>query len=695
VHPRRPDWPGLASCAVLAAGTVAIYRRTFAVPLLLDDLTPIADNPSIRRLWPLWPVLSPPSDSGVGGRPFVNFSYALNYAAGGTAVAGYHRVNLLIHVLAAWTLFAVVRRNLLRPILAARFGTAASPLALAISALWAWHPLQTASVTYISERAESLMGLFYLLTLYFFIRKVDAISRSRPSSARCASAASENFRLQISSFKFQVFSVAACLLGMATKEVMVTAPLMVFLYDRTFVSGTFSDAWKRHRSLYLALAATWLPLGFLMLGLRHRNVGFNQGVAWWAYGFTECRAIVKYLLLAFWPAPLVFDYGDRVYSRLSAVWPYAIVLVSLLTATVAALRRSPAAGFAACWFFLILAPTSSIVPIAGQTMAENRLYLPLAGIVALAVLGAFAWAGRRTLLLFAAVAAGLGLASARRNQDYSSEEAIWSDTVAKNPANSRAHNNLGNAWMKMPGRLEDAIAQYEEALRLKPDYAEAHNNLGNAWMTEPDRLDDAIGQYQEALRLKPDYAEARNDLGDAWLKVPGRLDDAIVQLQEAIRLKPDYAEAHNNLGDAWMATPDRLDDAIAQYQEALRLNPAYAEAHYNLANAWAKMPERMNDAVTQYKEALRLKPDFVEAHYNLGNARAKMPGGMNDAAAQFEEALRLRPDYAEAHFNLALALLNLPGRSDEAEAQLEAFLRLRPGDETALKILAQLHASPQ
>ena len=675
MHSRRADWPGLAACAVLTAGAVAIYRRTFSVPLLLDDLTPIADNPSIRRLWPIWPVLSPPSDSGVGGRPLVNFSYALNYAAGGTAVSGYHRVNLLIHVLAAWTLFAVARRTLLRPTLAERFGSAATPLALAISALWAWHPLQTESVTYISERAESLMGLFYLLTLYFFIRSVDEI------------------KFGIRNSKFEICSVASCLLGMATKEVMFTAPLAVFLYDRTFVSGTFSGAWRRHRPLYLALAATWLPLAFLMSGLHHRNVGFGQGVAWWAYGLTECRAIVRYLLLAFWPAPLVFDYGDHVYTRLTAVWPYAIVLVSLLAATAVALRKAPAAGFAAGWFFLILAPTSSIVPIAGQTMAENRMYLPLAGVVALAVLGAFALAGRRTLLLFAAVAVGLGVASGRRNQDYSSEETIWSDTVAKNPANSRAHNNLGNAWMKMPGRMNEAVAQYEEALRLKPDYAEAHNNMGNAWMTVPDRLDDAIAQYREALRLNPDYAEARNNLGDAWLKIPERLDGAVAQLEEAIRLKPDYPEAHNNLGDAWMAMPGRLDDAIAQYQAALRLRPGYAEAHYNLANAWSKMPGRWDDAVAQYEEALRLKPDFVEAHYNLGNARAKMPGGMSDAAIQFEAALRLRPDYAEAHFNLALALLNLPGRGDEAEAQLEAFLRLRPGNETARKILAQLRAS--
>jgi len=170
---RRADWAGLASGAIIAAGAVAVYGRTFSVPLLFDDISSIADNPSIRRLWPIWPALSPPNEAGVGGRPLLNLSYAANYAAGGAGVFGYHLINLCIHVLAAWTLFALVRHTLRRPILAERFGSAANSLALAISAIWAWHPVQTESVTYLSQRAESMMGLFYLLTLYCFMRGTE------------------------------------------------------------------------------------------------------------------------------------------------------------------------------------------------------------------------------------------------------------------------------------------------------------------------------------------------------------------------------------------------------------------------------------------------------------------------------------------------------------------------------------------
>ena len=256
--------------------------------------------------------------------------------------------------------------------------------------------------------------------------------------------------------------------------------------------------------------------------------------------------------------------------------------------------------------------------------------------------------------------------------------ALYERAVRIKPAYVDAHYNLGVAWSKMPGRLKDAIAQYEEALRLKPDYVEAHNNLGLAWSQMPGRLKDAIAQYEAALRLKPDSAEAHNNLGNAWSQMPGRLKDAIAQYEAALRLKPDSAEAHNNLGLAWSQTPGRLKDAIAQYEAALRLQPDYAEAHNNLGVAWSQMPGRLNDAIARFEEALRLKPDYAEAHYNLGNAWSQMPGRLKDAAAQYEAALRLKPDYAEAHHNLGLAWSQMPGRLKDAIAQYEAALRLKP-----------------
>jgi Flp pilus assembly protein TadD len=576
---RRIDWPGLVSGVILAAGAIAIYGGTFSVPLLFDDRAAIIDNSTIRH-WST--ALGPPIGTTASGRPILNLSLAINYAASGTAVWSYHALNLTIHFLAGLTLFGIVRRTL------ARRGIAeASLVGFSAALLWTLHPLQTESVTYVVQRAESLMGLFYLLTLYCFIRGTEADGRQR---------------------LWLTLSIAACLLGMATKEVMVSAPLIVLLYDRTFVAGSFREAWRSRRWLYLSLAATWLPLIWLAAGTgwdRGGSAGFVAGAPW-EYWLTQFEAITRYLWLSVWPQPLVFDYGMFRVNFSTEVALYALVVVGLAAAVLVALWRRPVLGFLGAWFFVILAPTS-ILPSRVQMIVEHRMYLSLAAVMTLAALGIHAAFRRHSWVVFAALALGLGLLTSRRNEDYRSELTIWSDAVAKRPNNTVAHYNLGNAWLEIPGRLSDAITQYEVALRLNPDYAEAHNSLGFAWAQTPGRLDDARVQFEEALRLNPNSASAHTNLGNIWFEMPGRLRDAIAQYEEALRLDPDYAGAHYNLGLAWSRMPGRLNDAIAQFEEALRLKPDYAPGWHSLGLSWFQLGN-LPAAAEAFRKELRLSP---------------------------------------------------------------------------------------
>lgn len=573
-------WP--AALAICAAA-LAAYRNSFSVPLLYDDRSSIAANPTIRHLsTALWPS----AGATVGGRPILNLSFAINYAISGTAVWSYHAVNLAIHVFAGLTVFGIIRRTL------APRNPAASPIAFAAALLWTLHPLQTESVTYIVQRAESLMGLFYLLTLYCFIRGAGAAG----PQARAWNAA----------------SIAACLLGMGTKEVMVSAPLIVLLYDRTFLAGSYSEAWRRRAKVYAGLAATWLVLPFLVLSTRGRagTAGFGSGVSVPAYALAQFPAIAHYLRLSFWPHPLVFDYGSALATPPFQLIPCALAIIGLVAGTAWALIERPVLGFLGAFFFAILAPSSSIIPIATETVAEHRMYLPLIPVVALVVLAIHRWLGRAALPVCLVLAAGLGLATARRNQAYSSELAIWSDTVAKVPGNYRAQLSLGAALAELPNRLPDAIARFEAALRIHPEYAEAHYDLGVAYARLPGRLPDAIAQFNAALKINPDYAEARNDLGEAYARTPGRLPDAIAQFDAALKINPDDAKAHYNLGLAWSGVPGHLPDAIAQFEAALQIDPDLAEAHFNLGVALLKAGGRSQDARAQFKAALRLRPDW-------------------------------------------------------------------------------------
>jgi tetratricopeptide (TPR) repeat protein len=635
---------GLA-CAMIVLAALAVYYNSFSVPLIFDDALSIINNPTIHKLES---AFSPPPNECVGGRPILNFTFALNYALAGLNVWGYHAFNLLIHALAGLTLFGLLRRTLSRPPLNGRFGVAALPLALAVAVIWTVHPLQTEAVTYLSQRAESLMGLFYLLTLYCFVRGVESAEfwgspstgsgHSSPKGAVC------HERRPKAGVGWQILSVLACLIGVWTKEIIVTAPVMVLLYDRTFVAGSFRESWSRHWWYYLGLAGTWLPMVHLIASLRQRGIGFDQGVTWWGYALTSCRSVVLYLKLAVWPHPLVLDYGFDVVRHAIVVVPYALILAGLVAATAIALWRRPVMGFAGAWFFLILAPASSVIPIAGQPMAEHRMYLSLAAVVTVGVLGLYAWIGQRSLIIFMAAAIGLGWLTLQRNKDYRTALAIWSDTVAKCPGNPRAHNNLGDALINIPGHLSAAISAYETAVRIDPDFPIAQNNLGCALKNIPGRLPEAIGHFTTAFRLKPNYAIAHDNLGIALYQA-GRLPEATVQFKEALRIKPDDAEAHNNLGIA-LNQAGRLPEAIAQLQEAVRIDPDYAEAHCNLGTCFGRTG-RVSEAIDQFVEAVRINPDYAEAHKNLGIALYQA-GQLPAAIAQCKEALRIKPDFPDA-----------------------------------------------
>lgn len=679
--------PILAALLLILA-TGAAYLNSFAVPFLFDDVSSIVDNPTIRHLWPLRDALSPPSGWGftVSGRPLLNLSLALNYAISGTEVWSYHALNLVIHLLAGLTLFGLARRTLLQPALAPQWREKALPIAWVLAGLWLLHPLQTESVTYVVQRAESLMGLFFLFTLYAFIRATDS---SRP-----------RFWVTLSFF--------SCLLGVATKEIAALAPLLAFLYDRTFLSGTFRAAWQRHRWRYLSLAATWIPLGVFLAGTggnRGDTIGFDIGTSWIGYWLTQFEAITRYLWLSFYPYPQVFEYGKVSAGPLAIVALWALPVLALFSATALALRRWPIAGFFGAWFFVLLAPTS-FVPGKLQMIVEHRMYLPLAGVLALPVLLAAHRTSIRAFLIGSATFMLIaGTLTVRRNALYSDERRLWEDVLVHRPANARAHNNLG-LLLYHANQLEDAIAHYREARRLDPTDARTHYNFGLALM-KVGRTQEAIAPLEEAIRILPYFFNAHLNLGLVLTQL-GQAEKALPHFNEAIRFNPSPAIAHFQSGVA-LAALGRWDEAVTHYAEAVRLDPTYADAlgnwgvslfqqnaipaaierleaalrlkpnsadmHFNLGLALARQ-ERANDAMAHYSEAIRLDPTHAQAQLNLGIALARF-GKLAEGLPHLEEAVRLRPDFAEAHTGLALALID-SNRLAEAVAHYEIALRLRP-----------------
>jgi tetratricopeptide (TPR) repeat protein len=534
-HTRRT----LGAALALTVACLLAYSNSWRGTFIFDDQQSIADNPSIRRLFSLGQVFFPPGDGAtVQGRPLLNLSLAINYALGGLNPAGYHAVNLAIHLGASLVLFGLIRRTL-----------QADGIAFAAALLWALHPLQTESVTYIIQRAESLAGLFYLLTLYCL-----AVARvvPNPPGPPPEFGPERGRRFERLGGKSLHLSVLFCLLGVCTKETVVSAPLAAYAYDAIFLSGSWRYPWRRRRGYYLALMATGVPLAWLIVASHGRGhtVGFNLARPAWQYWLTQFPAMAHYLRLVFWPAPLIFDrgYDLRWFDHPADVIPYALVVGLLLARTGYELVRRTPAGFLGLIFFALLAPTS-LVPGYLQTMAEHRMYLPLAPVIVAAVALAAAepklrrW---RAALLWGTAAAWGALAH-ERNRVYFSPLALWSDTVERAPANPNSQYNLGNVYLDLRD-YPRAMAHYRQAIALRPSFAAAYNNLGNALAFQFE-YGSAERQYQQAIVLDKHYPDPHNNLGNVYLR-EGRVGDAIREYRATLALEPGYLHARHNLEHA-------------------------------------------------------------------------------------------------------------------------------------------------
>ena len=582
----------LVAPAFLLLAVAATYATSLGVPFVFDDKPTLLINESIKSLATAWV----PQTGGLttSGRPLLNLSFALNYAVSGTSVWSYHVLNVLIHAAAAVTLLGILRRS----------PGVTAPAAFVGALLWAVHPLQTESVTYLVQRAESLAGLFYLLTLLGFIRWAEA---SAGGSA------------------WKYLSLAACALGMTTKEILVTAPVVILLFDRTLLSGSFREALTRRTSYYFALALTWSIQVFLVLrtGTRGGTSGFGVGVGVWQYSQTQFRAICRYLRLAVAPHPLVIDYGVQWEKSLLPVIGFGLVVALLVGLTLYALTRPVgsrlrAVGFAGAWFFLLLAPTS-LIPGTRQTMAEHRMYLPLAAVTILAAVAGARVLGRAFLAVALAVAALLVVLTLRRNHIYENEATLWADTVIHVPQNAYAWNNLG-VELEEAGYAPQAKAAYQHAADLNPKLAAASNNLGDLALAAGNPS-EAISYYQQAIRSKPDYFNPHYSLGGIFLHL-GRMPEAAAQFQACLKIQPGFAGAELGWGDA-LAGEGSYPEAEQHLRAALAIAPRLSLAYNDLGNVLLAQ-NRVKEAIAMYERALAIDPKYALARSNRELARAKL-----------------------------------------------------------------------
>jgi tetratricopeptide (TPR) repeat protein len=655
-------WPralALVLCGVL------VYANSLDGPFVLDDVPAIVDNPTIKAS--AVDALRPPRDTPVAGRPLVNLTFALNYAAGGLDVRGYHAVNVFVHVLAGLLLAGIVRRTLLLPALTPLFGSRATALSSAAAGVWLVHPLNTEVVNYITQRTEGLMAVLYLGTLYCAVRALE----------------------RTAGLGWRGSAVVLCALGMASKESMVTAPVMVALYDRVFVFESLRQAVAHRGRLYGGLAATWLVLAGLMSTGPRSTVGFEIGTSAWTYLVNQAEIVGQYLWLAVWPRALVVDYGlPRALGVTDVLVPGACV-IGLVLLTLVVLFRRPFAGFLGAWFFVTLAPTSSLVPIATEVGAERRMYLPLAGLGVLVVVGGY-WVaarwwgapgtpgaavlprGRRhrpvasprssklppvaASIVLAVVCGALAAATMARNAEYR-DPLVLAETVVSRRPHGRAHFGLADELVKV-GQHERALGELRLAVR---DFPQAHFGLANE-LAAAGHVAEAMTHAREFIRLLPDspvIVPAR-DLNGRLLANQGQLDAAAAEFGEILRLQPEHVGAAEALGDVRYGQ-GRFADAAAAYNIARRSLPGDPGLAGKIGRSLVAAG-RAPDAIPFLQQAVAARPSDPALTEVLGDALAGTQR-FGEAVEVFRTLVALVPDHPGARQRLERARQLVAGAS--------------------------------
>jgi protein O-mannosyl-transferase len=611
------DWP----VAVLLFVTALLaYWPALHGGVLWDDGAHLTkpELQSLHGLWRIWFDLG----STPQYYPVLHSAFWLEHRAWGDALVGYHLTNVALHSLSAFLVILIVRRLSL-------------PGAWLAGFVFLLHPVCVEAVAWMAEQKSTLSGVFYLASALIYL----SFDKTRRRS------------------DYAVASILF-LLALLTKTVTATLPavlLVVFWWRRGRL------AWRRDVLPLVPWIALGAPAGLFTAWVERTYIGATGKE--FALTFLDrfllaARAICFYGGKILWPANLIFSY-PRWKIDPHVWWQYLFDagIVVLLTALVLLARknRGPLAAF------LIFA--GSLFPVLGflnvfpfrysyvadhfQYLASLGIIIPVASLLAVAV-GRLSPNKTIGIVFPAVLLFVLGACTWRQSRIYSDVETLYRETIARNPDSSFAHNNLGTELFLMPGRLPEAIAEFEIALHLEPDSPEIHENLGNALAALPGRLPEAVTEYQAAIKFRPDFADAHDNLGIALSRIPGRLPEAITEYRDALHIRPDFAEAHSNLGNALAQSPDQLPNAIAEYQAALRISPDMAGVHFNLGTALLHSPGRLPDAVAEFESAIRIDPRLVEAHNNLAYAFAQIPGRLPDAIAECETALRLNPNFEPA-----------------------------------------------
>jgi len=636
VNAVTPPQRTIIMIVVLLLAGIAAHITSMRGTFVFDDYGDIIQNERVHGLGQLDVIVQR------ARRPLTEITFAINYSISELETWSYHIVNIGIHLLTGIALLLLTQR-LLEPI-GDRLRVDTNIVAFVAVLFWIVHPLSTATVTYIVQRAESLASLFYVVTLL------------------CWTGALRSPR----AWRWLTVAVISTALGLASKAIVVTVPAMILILEWLHRGEPIRVRLRRRGIAFAGVIAAGLVLlltdvaqGVLSTSRDSATVGYSyDGVSPRLYALTQTQVILHYLRLVVWPSGMAIDYNWPAVNGIGDVWLEGAVIMALLGGTIWLLARRWTIAVFPAMFFIVLAPTSSIVPIR-DLANDHRAYLPSFGVIALIVIGG-AWLGQRwlsavsprvrlinTLLIMMSGVSALTAATNLRASKYQTRTSLWADVLDVSPSNPRALLRLGTDH-EAKGRLEEAESAFREAIRVRPSYMEAHLELAGLLRADGQHA-EAIEYYRRVLQF--DLSERPEEFTIASfgliqsLTQTGRTTEASRRIDELVDVETEHE-------DIWLHAArlrfqrDDIAGTIAAYREAIRLNPRNARVYHDLGVLYERDGD-LREAERALREAIRLDPHYANAHYRLGTLLQRF-GDRNGAIASYRAALRHDPTHDAA-----------------------------------------------
>ena len=570
-----------------------VYGNSLQGKFLWDDEYLVKYNTYLRSFSNIPKIFT--SDIGHGSgrqfgfyRPIQMLTYTLDYSLYKLNEWGYHLTNLILHILVSICVYVFFNLLYKRP-----------RVSLVASLLYLVHPLNTAIVSYISGRADSMVILFMLLSFIFYVRDINA-------------PAAWSYTLIFVSYA----------LALLSKESSLIFPVLLLLYHYSFKKETDVRRFTPIVTMTLVYVLIRAKLLEQIMLTGPHTIGGTTTVLQRLPGFFAAMTSYAGILLV--PMNLRMGRGMVLFDFFDP-WVIGgmIILITLVGAGLYFKKRRGIEFFGLMWFFITILLVSNIYPL-NAYMAEHWLALPSIGIFLIAGDAIDRIYSRPRLKFLALLIAGgmvmfYGYVTIKQNAYWREPITFHARNLKYSKNNIKSMTDLARQY-EYAGRREEAIELYKRAIELDPYFPIPYNNLGYLYHNMG-RDDDAIPLYEKAIENDPHYPDALNNLAVVY-HTRGRYDEAIGLYKRAIEANPNFEGVYCNLGVLYMSI-GKNEEAMDAYKKSVAINPSFENTYYNMGVLYVQMgnPE---EAINMYRKTLELNPEHPQANNNIAILYCKM-----------------------------------------------------------------------